>query len=65
MLSRVNHSCNPNAVVIVGGVGGNHNNALVLKAACDIMPGGGDYRKLLGKVPLCWLPDPSAVAAHR
>ncbi len=38
LLSWVNHSCNPNAVIIVGGVGGSNNNVSVLKAAQNIVP---------------------------
>jgi hypothetical protein len=36
-LSRVNHSCNTNAVVVVGGVGGNDNGVSMFQAAYNTM----------------------------
>jgi hypothetical protein len=58
-LSRVNHSCDPNAVVVVGGggiIGGgggavddSDNDVSVLKAACDIAPGEEITISYLGK----------------
>jgi hypothetical protein len=48
-LSRVNHSCDPNAVVVAGGVGGNDNDVSVLKAACNIVPGEEITISYLGK----------------
>jgi len=55
-LSRVNHSCDPNAVVVVGGGGGitggaddDDDDVSVLKAACDIAPGEEITISYLGK----------------
>ena len=44
-LSRVNHSCNPNAVVVQG----ENEDESLLKAACDIRPGDEVCISYLGK----------------
>jgi len=44
-ISRVNHSCNPNAVIAEG----NDKDVSVLKAACDIVPGDEINISYLGK----------------
>jgi len=50
-LSRVNHSCNPNAVVVEGGESSDAgaNDTSVLKAACDIQAGEEIRISYLGK----------------